>query len=815
SPSAVAVNQTNGRVFVADEGNKLVKVFTSEGKFIEAFKGGKFLGFAGPRDVAIDSEGHLWVLDGATVEELSSEGTFIRRFGKEGSEAGQFKGPEALALDKEGNVWVADTGNNRIQEFKSNGEFVRSWGTSGTEAGKLSAPRGLAFDSEGDLWVADSANDRLQRFTAAGTYLAGFGTPGNNAGEFVEPRGLAIDAKGRIWIADTGNNRVQEASGTETLRTFGGAGQGAGNLSSPNDVATDNAGNLWVADTAHNRVQEFNAEGKFIREFGTYGTANGEFNSPTGIAVNQTNGRLYVADKGNKLVKVFTSEGKFLEGFKCGGLLGAEPRDVALDPEGHLWVLYGSTVEELSSEGAAIRHFGSSGSEAGQFSSPEALALDAAGNVWVADTGNNRVQEFKPNGEFIRKWGTAGSGTGQLSAPWGLAFDSEGDLWVSDSANDRLQRFAPEGSYLGSIGTPGNNPGEFVEPRGLAIDAKGNLWAADAGNDRVQEFSWPVATTAYGYDQAGDLTSVARPKAGENPAIEETLAYDATGLLTAKTIGATTRHLAWDESTNLPLLLNDGEASYVYGPGGLPIEQINAKEEPTYLHHDQLGSTRLITGSGGATSATASYTPYGGLEAKTGTATSPLGFAGQYTDAETGLQYLRARFYDPGTGQFLSRDPLAALTRQPYSYAVDNPLNWTDPSGLYGEVAAGGCGVGEVIDPLGGCVPGAVVGGAGELAWATSGALVGVIAGALSNDEGSGEESDCKPVLEPPVDPWEYETEIGVPDQEMTIARKEVEIDRMGADTNPQAPGPGGSPRAKAVKAAALLALLYESLHHH
>jgi RHS repeat-associated protein len=198
----------------------------------------------------------------------------------------------------------------------------------------------------------------------------------------------------------------------------------------------------------------------------------------------------------------------------------------------------------------------------------------------------------------------------------------------------------------------------------------------------VQEFTWPTSTTAYGYDQAGDLTSIQRPAAEGVPAINESLAYDATGLLAAKTTGTLTHQLSWDASTSLPLLLNDGEDSFIYGPGGLPVEQIDSAGEPTYLHHDQLGSTRLLTDASGKAAGAFSYAPYGGVEAKTGTASTPLGFAGQYTDAESGLQYLRARFYDPGTGQFLSRDPLEALTREPYPYAGDNPLRFTDPSGL-------------------------------------------------------------------------------------------------------------------------------------
>jgi RHS repeat-associated protein len=102
-----------------------------------------------------------------------------------------------------------------------------------------------------------------------------------------------------------------------------------------------------------------------------------------------------------------------------------------------------------------------------------------------------------------------------------------------------------------------------------------------------------------------------------------------------------------------------------------------------YLHHDQLGSTRLVTDSAGNSVASYTWDPYGKLSASTGNAAvTRLGFAGQYTDPETGFEYLRARYYDPGTAQFLTRDPLVALTVDPYGYAAGSPLNFTDPTGM-------------------------------------------------------------------------------------------------------------------------------------
>jgi RHS repeat-associated protein len=132
----------------------------------------------------------------------------------------------------------------------------------------------------------------------------------------------------------------------------------------------------------------------------------------------------------------------------------------------------------------------------------------------------------------------------------------------------------------------------------------------------------------------------------------------------------------------LPLILNDSIYSYIYGPGGLPIERISLGNTITYLHHDQQGSTRLLTNSSGAKEASFTYDAYGNTTGTTGTATTPFGYDAQYTSPDTGLIYMRARVYDPATAQFLTTDPMEPLTRAPYSYAHDNPLNESDPAGL-------------------------------------------------------------------------------------------------------------------------------------
>jgi RHS repeat-associated protein len=204
-------------------------------------------------------------------------------------------------------------------------------------------------------------------------------------------------------------------------------------------------------------------------------------------------------------------------------------------------------------------------------------------------------------------------------------------------------------------------------PAGATIytyDTRGNRTAA--------------GTTTLTYDQANRLTSYVG-------ATTATYAYDGDGLRQSKTTSGSTSQFLWDVHAGLPLLLQDGPSAspvyYVYGPGGRPLEQITGSTV-LWLHHDQLGSTRLVTDSVGASQRAYSFDPYGNLIASTGTAANPFQFAGEYTDIESGFYYLRARYYDPTTAQFISRDPAVAQTRQPYPYVAGNPLNSTDPSGL-------------------------------------------------------------------------------------------------------------------------------------
>jgi RHS repeat-associated protein len=305
--------------------------------------------------------------------------------------------------------------------------------------------------------------------------------------------------------------------------------------------------------------------------------------------------------------------------------------------------------------------------------------------------------DFKKGAESLASIAYERDPLGQVEAMVSEGLPGPEEETYEYDANNRLLKAGSESFEYDKADNPIKTPGStnsFDNANQLEAGTGVSYEYSPLG-ERVKATSSGPATN-YAYDQAGRLTSVKRAEEGEVPGIDKGFAYDGSGLLASQTSGLTTQYMAWDLSSPLPLLLTDGVNSYVYGPHGLPIAQISAEEEPTYLHHDQLGSTRLLTDATGKAAASLTYTAYGELASKTGAATTPLGYAGQYTDADTGLQYLRARFYDPATGQFLSRDPAEALTREPYAYGHSNPVSNVDPTGLYpaeeeGELECWGC----------------------------------------------------------------------------------------------------------------------------
>jgi RHS repeat-associated protein len=200
--------------------------------------------------------------------------------------------------------------------------------------------------------------------------------------------------------------------------------------------------------------------------------------------------------------------------------------------------------------------------------------------------------------------------------------------------------------------------------------------------------SAPVAGDRFTYSGA---TGHAVRAAKAAPALPSTsYAYNGDGLRSSQTTESTTVRYTWDITTPVPEIMSDTTNSYIYGPQGLPIEQVGPGDTPSYFFHDAIGSTRALLGSTGALAATFNYGAFGATTKGTGTARTPIRFAGGYVDETTGLIYLVHRYYDPTSGLFLTVDPALGVTAKPYSYAGDDPINQIDPTGMF-LVNATGC----------------------------------------------------------------------------------------------------------------------------
>ena len=327
-------------------------------------------------------------VSGNVVSTLAGSGQSGSRDGT--GRAASFENPCGVAVDSAGNVYVADTDNNEIRKITPAGEVstLAGSGQSGSRDGTGRAasfenPCGVAVDSAGNVYVADTDNNEIRKITPAGvvTTLAGSGQYGSSDGSgsaasFENPFGVAVDSAGNLYVADTYNHEIRKITPAGVVTTLAGSGQygssdGSGSAASfeiPFGVAVDSAGNVYVGDTGNNEIRKITSTGAVSTLAGSAnqaGSSDGDgsaasFNLPTGVAVDSA-GNVYVADWGNNDIRKITPAG--VVSTQAGsGLIG-------------------------SSDGSG---------SAASFRNPFGVAVDSAGNVYVADTNNSEIREITP-----------------------------------------------------------------------------------------------------------------------------------------------------------------------------------------------------------------------------------------------------------------------------------------------------------------------------------------------------------------------------------------------------------------------------------
>jgi len=474
----------------------------------------------------------------------------------------QLNNPQGLALDRAGNLYIADTNNGRVRQVSTAGAittiagvgddngpgFYGNWGDGGPAVdAPLFSPVGVAFDFAGNLYIADSASVRKVSpegtiTTVAGNATGIFGDGGLATQTVVRPTAIAVDSH-HLYIAEY--NYVRQVSPDGTISTVAGTPNATGGSSGEGGPATnavfanisglslDGKGNLYIADTYNYRIFQVAADGTISTvvgngkpsDSGDGGPAKSAgLDGPIGLALDASGN---VSDLGNRIRKVTpggtitTVAGTGAAAYSGDGGAASKaqlysPWGVAIDAHGNLFISDSGnhTVRKIAPDGTistvagtGLAGFSGDGGAAtgAQLNTPLSIALDGAGNLYVADCQNQRVRKVSAGGSIATIAGNgvrgyAGDGgpatQAQLSCPHGVAMDSAGNLYIGDTENNRVRRVGPDGVVSTMAGTGAQGSGgdggpaakaQLYAPTSLALDPSGNLFIADTGNSLIRK----------------------------------------------------------------------------------------------------------------------------------------------------------------------------------------------------------------------------------------------------------------------------------------------------------------------------------------